>query len=122
MRKDPSGLVFTLLGKNRLVEVGRDLWRSRGPNPAQVESPRAQTSAQVALEYFQGRRPHNLPGQPAELLSHPHSKEVFPYARTKSTKSTILKGKDRFAYPSSDRTLHIPGQPLNIFHFHLHTL
>lgn len=40
MRKDPPGLVFKLLGKNRLVEVGRDVWRSCGPTPAQAESPR----------------------------------------------------------------------------------
>ena len=36
----------------------------------------------MAFEYLQGWRLHNLPGQPVPVLSHPHSKKVFPDVQT----------------------------------------
>jgi len=48
--------------------------------PAQAGPPRpfVQDCVQVAFEYLQGQRLHNLPGQPVPALCHPHSKKVFP--------------------------------------------
>ena len=64
-----------------MVEVGRDLWRSFGPTPllkqGHVEGV-AQDCVQMAFEYLQGWRLHNLSGQPVPVLSHPHSEKVFP--------------------------------------------
>ena len=65
---------------HRLVEVGQDLWTSSGPTPLLRQGhlePVAQDRVQVAFEYLQGGRLHNLSGQPVPVLSHPHSKTVF---------------------------------------------
>ena len=40
--------------------------------------PVAQNCGQTAFEYLQGGRLHNLSGQPVPVLTHPHSKTVFP--------------------------------------------
>ena len=40
--------------------------------------PVAQDYVQMAVEYLQGWRLHNLSGQPIALLSYPHSEKVFP--------------------------------------------
>jgi len=50
-------------------------------NPlTQAGPPRAgcQGCVQMAFEYLQGWRLHNLPGQPVPVLGHPLSKKVFP--------------------------------------------
>ena len=42
---------------HRMVEVGRDLWRSSGPNPLLKQGhlePVAQDHVQMAFEYLQG--------------------------------------------------------------------
>ncbi|KAK4810494.1 hypothetical protein QYF61_004274, partial [Mycteria americana] len=52
---------------HRMVEVGRDLWRSSGPTPLCQQGhlePVAQDHVQTAFEHLQGGRLHNLPGQP----------------------------------------------------------
>lgn len=57
------------LSSNRMVEVGRDLWRSSGPNPflGQV----IHDYVQLAFEYRWGRRVHSIPGQsvPSQVLA-----------------------------------------------------
>ena len=66
---------------HRMVEVGRDLWRSSGPTPVLKQGHLelvAQAHGQMAFEYLQGWRLHNLPGQPVPVFSHPHSEIVFP--------------------------------------------
>ena len=64
-----------------MVEVGGDLWRSSGPTPLLQQShlkPVVQDHVQMAFEYLQGGRLHNLSGQPVPGLSQPQSKKVFP--------------------------------------------
>ena len=64
-----------------MAEVGRDLWKSSGPTPLLKLGhlkPVAQGHVQTAFEYLQGGRLHNLSGQTLPVLSHPHSKNVFP--------------------------------------------
>ena len=39
----------------------------------------AQEHLQAGFEWLQGRRLHNLPGQPVPLLWHPHRKEGFSH-------------------------------------------
>ena len=56
-----------LISQNlRLLEVRTGLWRSSGPTPLLKQDhlePVAQDHIQVAFEYLQGRRVHNVPGQ-----------------------------------------------------------
>ena len=64
-----------------MVEAGRDLWRSSGPTPLLKQGHLGQVASdhvQIAFEYLQGWRLHNLSGQPVPVLGHPHSKKVFP--------------------------------------------
>ena len=66
---------------HRLAEVGRDVWRSSGLTPLLKQGHLemvAQDHAQMAFEYLQGWRLHNLTGQPVPVLSHPHGEKVFP--------------------------------------------
>jgi len=42
-----------------------------------------QGHVQVAFEYLQGQRLHNLPEQPVPVLSHPHSRKEFPDVQMK---------------------------------------
>ena len=44
--------------------------------------PVVQEHVQMAFEYLQGGRLHNLSGQPVPVLSNPHSKKVFPDVQT----------------------------------------
>jgi len=63
-----------------MAEVGRNLWRSSSPIPLLRQShlePVAPENVQMAFEYLQRWRLHNLPGPPMPVLSHPHSKKVF---------------------------------------------
>ena len=46
-------------------------------HPEQV----AQDRFQVGLEYLQGRRIHNLSGQPVPVLCHPQREEVLPHVQ-----------------------------------------
>jgi len=58
-----------------MTEVGRDLWRSSCPTPLLKQKHLqqiAQDDVQLAFEYLQGRKLHNLPGQPVPVLSHSH--------------------------------------------------
>lgn len=67
-----------------MVEVGRDVCRSPGPTPLLKQGhlgPSDQDRVQTASKYLQGWRLHNLPGQPAPVLHHPHSKKVFLYVQ-----------------------------------------
>lgn len=72
----------TQLSQNhRMVEFGRKLCWSSGPLPLlKQRQPKqvAQKHAQTAFEYLQEERTHNLSGQPVSVLSHLHSKELFP--------------------------------------------
>lgn len=59
---------------SRMVEIGKDLWRSSGlipllkqGHPEQV----AQDHVQVAFKYLQGGRLHNHSQQPVPVLSYP---------------------------------------------------
>ena len=61
--------------KQGMVEVGRDLWS----NPFRASCP---DHVKIAFEYLQGWRLHNFSGQPVQVLSHPHSKKVFPDVQT----------------------------------------
>ena len=65
---------------HRLVEVGRDLWRSLCPTPLLKQGHLdtvAQDHVQMGSEYLQGWRLHNISGQPIPVLCHLHSKKVF---------------------------------------------
>ena len=66
---------------HRMVEVGRDLWRSSCLAPLLKQGHLelvAQDHVQMVFEYLQGGRLHNPSGQPLPALSHPHRKKVFP--------------------------------------------
>ena len=68
-----------------MAEVGRGLWRSPGPMCLLKQGLLewvTQDHVQMAFEYLQGWRLHSLIGQPLPVLSHPHSKGVFPYVQT----------------------------------------
>ena len=58
-----------------MAETGKDLWRTSGPNLLLKQV--AQDRVQMAFEYLQGGRLHNLPGQLVPVLSHPHREKVF---------------------------------------------
>ena len=63
---------------HRMVEVGRDLWRSSGPTSLLKQGHLklvAQDHVQMDFEDLQGWRLHNLSGQPVLMLSHSHSKK-----------------------------------------------
>jgi len=63
-----------------MVDIGRDLWRSFGPTALLKQGHLeqvAQDHVQMAFEYLQAGRIHNLPGQPLPVLGHPHNKKVF---------------------------------------------
>ncbi|XP_068785779.1 uncharacterized protein [Struthio camelus] len=81
-QRGERGASVFLMQNHRMVEVGRDLWRSSSPNPLLKPGPLehiAQDRVQAGFEYLQGRRLHYLSGQPAPVLCHPHSQEVFPH-------------------------------------------
>ena len=62
-------------------ETGGDLWRSSGPTPVLKQGHLeqvAQDCIQMAFQYLQGWRLHNLSGQPVPVLGHSPSKKVFP--------------------------------------------
>ena len=66
-------------------EVGSDFWGSSGHTTLLKQcylEQVAQDSLQMASEYLQGRRLHNLPGQPIPMFSVPHSEKMFPDVRT----------------------------------------
>jgi len=66
---------------HNMVEFERDLYGSSSPSPLPKQGhlqQAAQDLIQVGLEYLQGSRLHNLPGQPVPVLRHPQSKEVLP--------------------------------------------
>ena len=63
-----------------MVEVGKDLWKSHPTlllKQGHLDQA-AQDCVSTAFEYLQGWKLHNLSGQPVSVLSHPHSKKVFP--------------------------------------------
>lgn len=60
---------------NRIAEVGRDLWKQSGPNHLQRV---AQNHLQTVFKFLQGWGLHDLSVQPAPVLSHPPTEEVFP--------------------------------------------
>jgi len=63
----------------RMVEAGRDLWRTRCPNlMLQQGHLQTDTHVQAAFGYLWGWRIYNPSGQPVPELSDPHSKKVFP--------------------------------------------
>jgi len=71
-----------------MVGVGTDLLRSSCPTPLLKQDhlePAAQDQIQTAFEYLQGRRLHNLSGRSVPVLSHPHSKNVFPNVQTEAS-------------------------------------
>ena len=71
-----------ILQNHRTLGVGRDLWRSSHTTPLldKVHPEQGtQERIQVDFECLQGRRLHNLSGQPVPLLCHPHRKEVFSH-------------------------------------------
>ena len=45
----------------------------------------AQSPIQPGLEHCQGWGSHNFPGQPVPMPHHPHSEELLPYIKSKST-------------------------------------
>lgn len=59
---------------HRLVEVGRDVWRSSSPSPCSKQGELeqvAQGRVRSGFEYLQGWRDFNLSGQPAPGLMSP---------------------------------------------------
>lgn len=67
---------------NRIAEVGRDLWKQSGPNHLLKQNHLqqvAQNHLQMVFKFLQGWGFHDLSGQPAPVLSHPHTEEVFPW-------------------------------------------
>lgn len=72
---------------SRMIEVGRDLWRSSGSIPLLKQGhlePVVQYYVQTDFEYFQGQRLHHVSRQPVPVLGHPHSKEVFSNVQMES--------------------------------------
>lgn len=62
-----------------MVEVGKDMWRLSGLTPVPSQGHLelvSQKQVQMAFEYLQGWRLHNIPGQFMPVLIHPH--RVFP--------------------------------------------
>jgi len=72
-----------------MFRVGRDLCGSSSPTPllkqGQLQQA-AQDLVQVGLEYLQGRRLHNLSGQPVQVLRHPQREEVLPHVQVELPK------------------------------------
>ena len=69
-----------VLRNRRTTEVGRDLQRLCHPTLLLKQGhlkKAAQDHVQIAFEYLQGWRLHNLSGQPVPVLGHPHNKKVF---------------------------------------------
>ena len=65
-----------------------DLWMSSDPTHLLQQGhlePLSQDHVQMAFEYLQGQRLHNLSGQPVPELSHPHSEKAFPDVRRESS-------------------------------------
>ena len=66
---------------HRVADTGRDLWRSPDPIPllkqGHLEAV-AQDHVRMAFDRLQGRKLHNLSGQPVPVLGHPDSKKAFP--------------------------------------------
>ncbi|PKU38985.1 hypothetical protein llap_10711 [Limosa lapponica baueri] len=66
---------------SRMVEVGRDLWRSSDPASLLKQGLLelfVQLHVEKAFDDLQGWRIHNLFGQTMPGLSHPHRKKVVP--------------------------------------------
>lgn len=64
-----------------MVEVVRDLWRESRPTPLLKQGHIewvAQDYVQAVFEHLQGGTHYNFCGQVVPVLSHPHSKKVFP--------------------------------------------
>lgn len=55
---------------DRAVEIGTDLWNLIYPNLWSIRATGVQGCIQIAFEYFQGGRLHQLPGQPVIVLAH----------------------------------------------------
>ena len=67
--------------KNRMVEVGRDLWRLSCTTSLLKQchlQEVGQDHVQTTSEYLQEWRLHNPYGQPVKVLSHLHSEKVSP--------------------------------------------
>jgi len=63
------------LDNHRMVEVGSDLWRSSCPALLLKQGHLEQVAhdhVQMAFEYLQRWRLHNLSEQPVPVLGHPH--------------------------------------------------
>ena len=74
-----------LLQNQKMVEVGRDLWRSFCPTPLFKQGLLglvAQEHTVRAFDYLQGWRLHNIPRQPVPVFSHSKSKKVSPDIET----------------------------------------
>jgi len=70
---------------HRILGIGRDLCGSSSPTPLPKQGhleQAAQHCVQEGLEYLQGSRLHNHPGQPVPVLHHPQSEEALPYVQT----------------------------------------
>ena len=65
---------------HRMVEVGKDLWRSSGPTPCSSRATQSQLPRTMFRRYLNIAKEgdHNLLQQPVPGLSHPHSEKVFP--------------------------------------------
>ena len=62
---------------HRVVEAGRDLWRSSSPMPCSKQDDLeqvAQDHVRQGLEYQQGGTTHHIPCQPVAVFDHPHCK------------------------------------------------
>ncbi|KAM9594911.1 uncharacterized protein ACIBXB_020896 isoform 1-T1 [Morphnus guianensis] len=76
--KVPSKKMKPHLSKPRVVEVGRDIWKSSVPTSLLKEHQKEmvpQDNIQVAFEHLQGWRLHNTPGQSVPVLGHPCCKK-----------------------------------------------
>lgn len=75
-----EGTDIWYIQNHRMAEFERDLWRSSGATFLLKQGYLkllAQSQVQESSEYLQGRRLHNLPGQPLSVLSHSPSKKMF---------------------------------------------
>jgi len=53
--------------------------------PSLLKHSHLQPTVQTAFEYLKGWRHHNLSGQPAPVLGHPHNKKVFSGVQREAT-------------------------------------
>lgn len=69
-----------VLQNHRIVEVGRDLWRSttvQPPPKAEAASRLPRSTSRWVLNISKGGDYYNLSGQPVPVLSQPDSKNMF---------------------------------------------